>query len=61
MYYLFYSLNEDQLTPLDLALLTGQSDIAHILIRYGAQENPQCIILKYLSFKSDNSLQNSMI
>ena len=35
-------LNGDQFTPLDVALMLNEYEIANILLRYGATENSIC-------------------
>ena len=43
-YFLFFfsSLNSDNFSPLDVALLKGHVEISKLLLFYGAIENPAC-------------------
>lgn len=40
--YVFNSTNEENLTPLDVAVLTNNIPMAKTLLSYGAKENPTC-------------------
>lgn len=35
-------LNSDQFTPLDVALMLNEHEIAQYLLKHGATENPTC-------------------
>ena len=40
--YFIFSVNDDDLTPLDMAVMMNNQPMARTLLQHGGRENPKC-------------------
>jgi ankyrin repeat protein len=52
---LFFSLNNEDLTPLDIAIMSNHVPMAKMLIAHGGRENPKCEYINFVFVKAVGS------
>ena len=57
LFCISFSVNNEDLTPLDVAVMTNHVPMAKMLLQHGARENPKCKLSLTLSYDTSVNKQ----